>query len=197
MAESSVEVCRPLLPTGLVCDPRRYDARVTNTPPDGPQPAQGPRAAQGPTPGERRLAHPPSDRYRAVEPEVAPEPVGSMARGVLLGLGSAAAGDVAITVLGGVLAVSAGLIVVAAATGWATGLCVRVGARGSLSQSRRIRMAVGLAIGAVAVGQFGLWLYARSEGGVLGPFDYLGETFGLLVPLEVLGAAVAAWVSAR
>ena len=45
--------------------------------------------------------------------------------------------------------------------------------------------------------RIGLWLYARTEGGVLGPLDYLGETFGLLVPLQVLAASIAAWISAR
>jgi hypothetical protein len=47
------------------------------------------------------------------------------------------------------------------------------------------------------VGQLGLWLYALTEGGVLGPIDYLGEVFGLLVPLELGVAAVIGWMSAR
>jgi hypothetical protein len=50
---------------------------------------------------------------------------------------------------------------------------------------------------AVALGQLGLWAYARSEGGVLGPIDYLAETFGVLVPLEFLAASVVAWATAR
>jgi hypothetical protein len=72
-----------------------------------------------------------------------------------------------------------------------------VGAGERLAQGRRIRLAVGLALLAVVVGQFGLWLYARTEGGVLGPLDYLGETFGLLVPSELLAASMVAWLTAR
>ena len=120
-----------------------------------------------------------------------------MARGVLYAVVLAALGALAITVLGGVLAISAGLIVAAAATGWAVGLGLRSGARGSLSQSGRSRVALALAIGSMVVGQLGLWVYARTEGGVLGPLDYLGETFGLLVPIELLAASIAAWISAR
>jgi hypothetical protein len=149
-------------------------------------------------PGERRLAHPPSDRYRVAEPEPAdPGRTVSAARGAMLAVGAAAAGAVAITILGGVLAVSAGLIVVAGVTGWAVALGLRVGAGASLSAGGRVRLAIGLALVAVVVGQVGLWLYARTEGGVLGPLDYLGETFGLLVPLQAVAASIVAWIAAR
>jgi hypothetical protein len=43
----------------------------------------------------------------------------------------------------------------------------------------------------------GLWLYARTEGGVLALPDYLGQTFGLLVPIQVALALAIAWWSAR
>ena len=62
------------------------------------------------------------------------------------------------------------------------------------------RLAVlGALLAALAVlgGQLGLWLFARSEGGVLGPVDYLAETFGLLVPIELLLAVVAGWLASR
>jgi hypothetical protein len=121
----------------------------------------------------------------------------SAARGAKLAVGAAAAGAVAITILGGVLAVSAGLLVVAAATGWAVALGLRVGAGETVPTGRRVRLALGLALLAVVLGQLGLWLYARTEGGVLGPLDYLGETFGPLVPLELVAAALASWFAAR
>lgn len=192
MAESSVEAVAPLHPSGGRQPDGRYDDVVTDQPPDDP------RAGQSPVPGERRLAHPPSDRYRVAAPQAAEaEPEGSVARGLALAVALAAVGALAIIVLGGVLAISAGLIVAAAAIGWAVGLGLRAGARGSLSRTSRIRLALALAIASIALGQLGLWLYARTEGGVLGPLDYLGETFGLLVPLEVLAASIAAWVSAR
>ena len=120
-----------------------------------------------------------------------------MARGLLFAVTLAAAGALVITLLGGVLAISAGLIGAAAATGWAVGMGLRAGARETLSRTARIRLAMALAIASIVVGQLGLWLYARAEGGVLGPLDYLGETFGLLVPIELLAASILAWISAR
>ena len=144
------------------------------------------------------MAHAPSDRYRATEPP-APvvEPAATPARGVAFGTVAAAVGAVAIVMLGGVLAVSAGLVVVAGATGWAVATALRAGAAHRLGARRRVRMAVGLALLAILLGQVGLWAYARSEGGVLGPLDYLAETFGVLVPLELFVAWIVAWATAR
>ena len=66
-----------------------------------------------------------------------------------------------------------------------------------MAPSARRALVVGLAAAAVLLGQLGLWLFARSEGGVLGPVDYLAETFGLLVPLQFLVGVAAAWLAAR
>lgn len=156
----------------------------------------------GPTPGERRLAHPPSDRYRAAEARaeaarVAPDPNASIARGVALAVVAAILGAVAIVLLGGILAFTAGLVVVAAVTGWAIAAGLRFGAGPNLRPGRRAAIAVGLAIVAILAGQLGLWQYARIEGGVLGPLDYLAEVFGLLVPIEFVVAIAAAWLVAR
>jgi hypothetical protein len=149
-------------------------------------------------PGERRLSHPPSDRYRVAETPVPIEdPAASASRGIVFGIVAAAAGAAVITLLGGALAVSSGLIVVAGATGWAVGAALRAGAGRRLAGGRRVRLAIGLALIAVLLGQAGLWVYARSEGGVLAPLDYLAETFGLLVPLELLAAWIVAWATAR
>lgn len=159
-------------------------------------PRRGPDSA---VPGERRLARAPSDRYRAAEASpAAPADTGaSIVRGVALGVVAAAVGAGAIALLGGVVLMTSGLIVAAAAIGWAVGLAVRVGAGETLGRSTRVRLAVGLAVLAVVFGQAGLWLYARSEGGVLGPLDYLAEVFGLVVPLELVAAWLVAWGSAR
>ena len=157
------------------------------------------RVTDAPTPGERRLAHPPSDRYGITAPVVspAPNPAASRARGVAFALIASLAGAAAITILGGVLGVSAGLLVVAAATGWAVATGLRVGAGGQYSRSDHLRLALTLTLGAVALGQAGLWVYARSEGGVLAPLDYLWEVFGVLVPLELMAAALVAWITVR
>ncbi len=95
------------------------------------------------------------------------------------------------------LAITAGLIVVAAATGYAVAAGVRAGARGSLSRSGRLGWSVGLAVAGVALGQVGLWLFARTEGGVLGLPDYLAQTYGALAPIQVAVAALIAWWTAR
>lgn len=154
------------------------------------------------TPGERRLAHPPSDRYRAAEDQraaaaAAPDPAASLPRGLAIAVAIAAGGVVAIVLLGGVLSVTSGLIVVAGATGWGVAAGLRFGAGDHLQRRGRISTAIGLSVGAVVIGQLGLWQYARLEGGVLSPLDYLGEVFGLLVPLQVAVAAVTAWLTAR
>ena len=108
----------------------------------------------------------------------------SAARGLALAAIVAVVGAVAITVLGGVLTLTAGLLVVAAIIGWAIGMGP---ARSAAGRHRRRpaahRLAVALALGAVVLGQVGLWLYARTEGGVLPLVDYLGEVFGPLVPV--------------
>lgn len=160
--------------------------------------ADAPRPAPRPVPGERRLAHPPSDRYRTAEPPAAvADPAASGARGLAFAVVAALLGAGAITALGGVLAVSSGLLVVAGAAGWAVAVGLRVGAGRQLASGRRRRLALALALLAVSAGQLGLWLYARSEGGVLGPLDYLAEVFGPLVPLELLAASIVAWATAR
>ncbi len=126
-----------------------------------------------------------------------PERVVSVSRGVAFAGVAAVFGAIAIVVLGGILAISAGLLVAAVAGGWAVGVGVRVGAGATLTADRRSQVALLFALGSIVLGQVGLWVYARMEGGVLGPIDYLGETFGILVPLQLLGAAIGAWFAAR
>ena len=158
-------------------------------PPESPSPT--------PAPGERRLAHPPSDRYRTAEPAADVASPGSAARavvfGVLTGIGFAAA----IVLLGGVLALSTSLVLLAPILGWTVAWAVRAGADGSVSRSRLALLALALAFGAVALGQLGLWLYARTLGGVLPFTDYLGEVYGVLVPLQFLFAVPIAWATTR
>jgi hypothetical protein len=140
------------------------------------------------SPGERRLSHPPSDRYANADPALGSGPIPpATGRHVALGVIAGLTGAAAITLSGGVLTVTAGLVVVAAATGWAVGAVL----------PGRIRTAVAIALAAVALGQLGLWAVARSEGGVLGPLDLLWQVYGGLVPLEFLAAAAFAWVGTR
>ena len=145
-------------------------------------------------PGERRLARPPSDRYRTSVPDrergSAPPQGGARASSLGLGTLAALAGAAATVALGGVMAVSGGLLIVAVVTGYAIGSSVA-------GRSRAVWIAVTLAVAGILLGQVGLWLFARVEGGVLALPDYLGQTFGVLVPLEIVLGAAAAWWTAR
>jgi hypothetical protein len=100
--------------------------------------------------------------------------------------------------LGALLSSSAGLVFVAGLTGAAVGLLLaRAAAPGRGEEPVLTRravswLAVAISIVAVVFGALGTWLHALGEGGALGIFDYLFETFGLVVPLELLIAGVAA-----
>jgi hypothetical protein len=150
-------------------------------------------------PGERRLDRPPSERYRDAPdtPDAeAPRP-GSVGRAALAGAGVSLVGVVATVLLGGVLALSAGLLVVWAAAGNLTGTAVRVMGGTALQPPRRPALAAALALAGVALGAVGLWWYAGTEGGVLPLVDYLAETFGPIVPLQAVVAVAFAWWAAR
>lgn len=106
----------------------------------------------------------------------------------------------ATAVLGGVFAISAGLLVVAAVGGRAIGSLVRAGGGASLAErpqrTVRLALAISSAILAVVLGQLGLWFVAGLEGGVLSLPDYLGQTFGLLVPVQaILTIGIATWTA--
>lgn len=133
-------------------------------------------------------------------PEVEPpsaDRATSTARAMAYAVSAALIGTGATVVLGGVLAVSAGLLVVAGATGWGVAVALRAGGPQRIDGGRRVRLAVLLTTAGVILGQLGLWLFARYEGGVLGPLDYLAETFGLLVPLQLAIAWLLAGTTAR
>ena len=188
---------------------RPYDERMTDSDESpgvetaGPPPAPDAAPATS-SPGERRLARPPSDRYReteaamaAAEAEAAVDPDASVGRGVALAAAVTIAGAAAIVLLGGVLALTEILLVVAGFTGGGVGIALRWGAGEHLAGRRRVVIALTLALVAVALGQLGLWQYGRIEGGVLGPLDYLGQVYGPLVLLEFAAAGVVAWLAAR
>lgn len=152
----------------------RYDGRVTT--PANP-------------PGDRRplLDRPPSDRYQA-QPSAASKAEADARRidAVLVPFGLVLGGAIGFVVLGGILAVTSGLVVLAAFVGWLTGQLVAPPSRAA---------AVGLA--AIAAGFLGIWLFGRIEGGVLGPIDYLAEVEGpFVVVLGLLaGSGLAAAAS--
>ena len=151
------------------------------------------------TPGERRLERPPSDRYRPTpsEPEPGPAGTGSLGRAVAFGTAAAIGCAVVITVAGGLVAITAGLLVIAAVVGWVVAGAVTSGARIAVPRPTVRWLAVALAVTGVALGQVGLWLLGREEGGVLSLIDYLAEVFGFLVPLQLGIAGLVAWWQTR
>jgi hypothetical protein len=155
---------------------------------------------RGATPGEarpgRRLERPPSDRYGKAEPAAQEANRGSRPSGLVLPTIAGLVGAAAIAVGGGLLTMTAGLLVVAAAIGWVVAVLVSLGADhvvGGTDRTRRRWTATSIALAGVALGQVGLWVIARQEGGTLGLVDYLAEVFGVLVPLELAIAGGVAW----
>ena len=191
--------------SGIGATVREARMRFVTDPPRTPEPETPPQVA-----GERRLPRAPSERYgsppAAGTPPAGERPPGAPpetptrhapVRGIAFGAIAALVGAALIVVFGGALAVSLGLLVVASGVGYAVGLATVVGAGDTLSARARPWIAAALAALGVVLGQIGLWLFARAEGGVLAPIDYLGQTFGPLVPVEVLLAAAVAWWRAR
>jgi hypothetical protein len=158
---------------------------------------------RSPQPGDRRpsgatrptLERAPGERYRA--PQSTPARPPSVARALALGVLVGLAGAAVLVLLGGPLSLSAGLLVVASAIGWAIARVVAVNAVVGPGPSRLRLAIVGLALGSVVLGQVGLWLNSLAQGGVLGFVDYLVEVRGVLVPAELGVAAAAAWWTAR
>src|SRR6187200_2532117 len=126
---------------------RAYDARVTDiddaasdeatkAPPPDANPAT-------PSPGERRLARPPSDRYREAEAATAAAEAEATLDPAVAIMGAAA-----IVFLGGVLTFTEVLLVVAGFTGGGVGIALRWGAGSHLGSRRRVAIALVLALGA-------------------------------------------------
>ncbi|HEX7221956.1 MAG TPA: hypothetical protein VF231_01795, partial [Candidatus Limnocylindrales bacterium] len=147
-----------------------------------------------PEPGEtrRKLERPPGERYLERDRRRAIATAGSTggaSRGGAIGRGAAAAlgGAAVMTLLGGPLSVTLGLVVVAAFVGWIVASLVRP----------LVSVAVALAVGSVALGLVGIWLFAGLEGGALGLVDYLGQVQGPLVVVELAVAGLIAYATIR
>ena len=128
-----------------------------------------------PEPGEarRQLSRPPGERYARPAAEPA-NSLGPMLAPVAVGL----IGVILFVVLGGLLAVTAGLVIVAAVIGWILGRLVsppwRAAAAGAL---------------VVLAGFVAIWLFGRIEGGVLDPIAYLVEVEGPAIVVLALAAS--------
>jgi hypothetical protein len=162
---------------------------TTSEPGEGPLSSGGSVQRQPPSsaePGERRprLDRPPSDRYAT--PSTRRTQTGSALRNASPLAAVVLFGALAFTFLGGVLTLTAGLIVVAGFVGWLTGRLVSPPAR-----------AAAVAVASIVAGLLGIWLFGRLEGGVLNPIDYFAEVQGILVPLELAAAGGMAAAASR
>jgi hypothetical protein len=169
----------------------------------GLEPGDRPRAAAGKS--APQLERPPGERYaEAGAGRVGSEATNAVGNALLVPLArslvAALVGTVLLYALGALLSSSGGLLFVAGLTGAAVGLLLaRAAAPGrsempALSRRQVTRAAIAISILAVVIAAVGTWLHALVEGGALGLLDYLLETFGVIVPAELVIAALsAAW----
>ncbi len=130
------------------------------------------------------LDRPPGDRYGPTQTE---NDAGSAIPGGPLSVVAVVlAGALLYTILGGILDVTAGLIVAAGFLGWLVGKLVSPPVRAA---------AIGVVV--VLAGLLGIWAFGRIEGGVLDPIAYFDAVQGwILVVLQlVAGAGMAAAAS--
>lgn len=138
-------------------------------------------------PGERRprLDRAPGDRYLAQPSAPGADP--GRLDGILVPLGLMLGGAAAFVVLGAIVTITAGLVILAAFTGWLTGRLVSPPARATI-----------VALAVVVAGFLGIWLFGRIEGGVLDPLAYLVEVEGpLVVILSLLAGGGFAAAASR
>ena len=161
-------------------------------------------------PGDRRLARPPSERWRTPE-AAAEEPRPDLARAVAIGAGAALLFALGWLLLAGVLAMDYGIVVAAAAGGWLVGSAVAFGAWASRPHRPRRSLqalAVALTFGGWLVGNVFDWLWSQAllPGSSLSlperlaqtPFaDWLSGQLSPLTALQVGLAVVVSWRSAR
>jgi hypothetical protein len=159
----------------------RYDDVVT-TPAGEPGDRRPPREPQ---PGDRQLLErPPSDRYAARTPAVDTD--AGRLDAILVPVAIVIGGAVVFVIAGGILTVTAGLVIIAAFLGWLTGHLVSPPGRAAF-----------VALVAVVAGFLAIWLFGRIEGGVLDPIAYLLEVEGPIVVVVglVFGGGLAAAAS--
>jgi hypothetical protein len=140
-------------------------------------------------PGDRppRLDRPPGDRYQPSPAPAGVEADAARLDAVLVPAALVVGGAVGFVVLGGILAVTAGLVIVAAFLGWLSGRLVSPPSRAA---------AIGLLV--VVIGFIAIWLFGRMEGGVLDPITYLDEVEGpLVVILSLLASGGLAAAASR
>lgn len=144
--------------------------------------------------GQRTLERPPSERYGAPEPE--PSRGGSPAKALVGAIVPALVGGGLLVLFAAPLAVAEPLVVVALVLGLATGVGTRLGGGDRVPVPRRRAIAIGAALGSVALAEVVVWQLALGEGGVLPFLDYQWLVFGPTTALQPVAAGLAAWATA-
>jgi hypothetical protein len=162
--------------------------------------------AGGDRPPKRLLERPPSERLAATGANVgganadganaaeAAAAAGSPVRALAYGSAAAAAGAAVHVLAATLLLWTAALLVVAATIGVVVGLAVAVGGGRSLRVRDRRLLGPGLAVAAIVVATGVNWALS---GMYLGPFEYVAQVYGLLVPLQLAFAAGGALAGTR
>jgi hypothetical protein len=156
---------------------------VDRPPTSAPEPGERPPAA-GPgraEPGRTLLDRAPGERYARAGTSAGGDTI------VWPPLAVGVGGVLAYTLLGGLLSVTAGLVVAAAFVGWLLGKLIVGPPR-----------AAAAALATVVIGLIGVWLFGRLEGGDLDAVAYLDAVQGWpLVALQLLSAGGLAAASSR
>lgn len=150
--------------------------------------------APGEVPPRRLLERAPSERYVEIEPAPTGDDGRGLASAILVGLGAAGIGVVVHVAFAVLLLATGGLLVVAATLGFAVGGFVRYGAGSRVRVGTRRGIGVVLATTAIGVALAVNW---GLSGAYLGPFDFLDQVYGLLVPLQLVAAAAGALAGTR
>jgi hypothetical protein len=98
----------------------------------------------------------------------------------------------------GLLDLGAGLLAVAAFIGWVVALALVWTDRDAIPRARtRMGIAAGLGAWSIVAAILADWVYALTQGGVLGPLDYVTQRYGIVALLCVAAAAGVAALRAR
>jgi hypothetical protein len=156
-----------------------------------------PRDLPGERPPRRLLDRAPSERLASVgagAATTAGAAAGSPARAILYGGAAAIAGTLVHLAAATLLLWTGGLLIVAVTIGIVIGLSVAFGSGRSLRPWPRRALALALALGSVALAVGLSWV---QSGMYLGPLDFVDQVYGLLVPLQLVLAAVGAVAGSR
>jgi hypothetical protein len=155
-----------------------------------------------PPSGPRQLDRAPGERYRSrpgqsgapdvATPATGPSPAIRAATPFLVAI----AGALLIAVLGS-FDIGAGLLAVSGFIGWAVGISIIWGGTPGGDRRRTGAWSAGLAAASIVLGLVLLWIWSRVEGGVMDPIAYLDERFGPIAYLNVVVAALVAWLRAH